>query len=301
MFKCGTTDVWHKLTSHPDVIGVPKEPHWWGPRRMGYTGLSAYGQEVLQVREMTGSEDDASIDWFLNWCKKFAVEEIQKAETTTPTGNKYYPKVFGDGSVTTSYDIGDAWIKKNPDVEGPPYTNADLLHAIQPDAKIIVMLREPTERARSWYYYMHPLKNTPDDFQKLTMESIDCYNNCLKEHNERYCAYAFGCPYKTFQGLNVGLYHIYLRDWIKAFSRKGVLILRLEDWHIDQVGVYKQMLEFLELRSLTPAETQRVLGARWTQISKKIANPQTQKALKEFYHPHNKKLEELLENNHNLY
>ena len=37
MYKCATTDVWDKLVRHPDVAAAPKEPHWWGPRRHGFT------------------------------------------------------------------------------------------------------------------------------------------------------------------------------------------------------------------------------------------------------------------------
>lgn len=58
-------------------------------------------------------------------------------------------------------------------------------------------------------------------------------------------------PYTPFQGINVGLYHIFLYDWINAYTREGVLVLRLEDWHADQVSVYRTILEFLELSKLS--------------------------------------------------
>ncbi|XP_071494836.1 carbohydrate sulfotransferase 15-like [Diadema antillarum] len=295
MFKCGTTDLWNKLNSHPDVIRVPKEPQWWGPRRTGWTGLASHGAEVLQVREMTGSGDDSSIDWYLNWFKKFAVPFIKDtAAEVTSNGDKIYPKIFGDGSVSTSYAIGNDWAVSEPAAPGPPYTNADLLHAIQPSAKIIVMLRNPTERARSWYYYTHPWEGE-DGLHAFVMDSIACFNACLLQHSERYCAYSFGCPYTTFQGLNVGLYHIYLKDWLNAYSRKGVLVLRLEDWHEDQVAVFRQIVEFLGIRPLTATEEHKVLGTRWTQISQKTAREDTRQALNAFHEPFNKELEKLLE------
>eukprot|EP00057_Strongylocentrotus_purpuratus_P012392 XP_011666866.1 PREDICTED: carbohydrate sulfotransferase 15 isoform X2 [Strongylocentrotus purpuratus] len=251
MSKCGTTDLWKKLTSHPDIVDVPKEPHWWGPRRTGWTGIAAHGQE-------------------------------------------------GDGSISTAYSIGNAWLKTNAGATDPPYTNAELLHAIQPKAKIIIIVRNPTERARSWYFYTHPL-TTPDDWHVSAMTSIECYNSCMKQHNERYCAYSFGCPYTPFQGINVGLYHIFLYDWINAYTREGVLVLRLEDWHADQVSVYRTILEFLELRPLTPEEEAKALSTRWVQASNKVAQSKTKKALDDFYRPHNQKLAELLQSDIYLY
>ena len=38
--------MWDKITAHPDVIAkVAKEPHWWGPRRNGYTAIPIHRPE----------------------------------------------------------------------------------------------------------------------------------------------------------------------------------------------------------------------------------------------------------------
>lgn len=29
MPKCGTTDIWSKISQHPQVAAAQKEPHWW--------------------------------------------------------------------------------------------------------------------------------------------------------------------------------------------------------------------------------------------------------------------------------
>ena len=38
--KAGTTDVWDKISQHPDVVPVDKEPHLWTRKRF-YGRLSA--------------------------------------------------------------------------------------------------------------------------------------------------------------------------------------------------------------------------------------------------------------------
>ena len=54
-------------------------------------------------------------------------------------------------------------------------------------------------------------------------------------------------PYNLIPNIQVGIYHIYLRDWLNAFSRAGVLVIRLEDWKTDPVNVYRDLIKFLGL------------------------------------------------------
>ncbi|XP_063963165.1 carbohydrate sulfotransferase 15-like [Lytechinus pictus] len=143
--KCGTTDIWAKILSHPDVIDVPKEPHWWGPRRLGFTGTPCHGKEVLAIRKLTGGEDDSSFEWYLNLYKSSGVPEIISNNVTAAKRITYYHKVFGDASISTSYTIGLDWTKIFPNASEPLYTNAQLLRAVQPNAKIILMVRDPTD------------------------------------------------------------------------------------------------------------------------------------------------------------
>ncbi|PIK58282.1 putative carbohydrate sulfotransferase 15-like [Apostichopus japonicus] len=53
-YKCGTTDLWDKLTQHPDVLPVAKEPHWWALRRFGFTDTPIHKDlgELLNKKQM---------------------------------------------------------------------------------------------------------------------------------------------------------------------------------------------------------------------------------------------------------
>lgn len=53
----------------------------------------------------------------------------------------------GEASASTMWD-NQAWSYLHPDKEEtePPFLAQDFIHAVQPDAKIIIMLRDPVER-----------------------------------------------------------------------------------------------------------------------------------------------------------
>ncbi|PIK45692.1 putative carbohydrate sulfotransferase 15 isoform X1 [Apostichopus japonicus] len=105
-------------------------------RRLGWTGLPIHGREVVKIRKMTGAGNDAPFEWYLNWFSTFGVNSIQQNRD----------KVLGDGSVTTGWDIGENWMTLYPEATEPPFVMADLLHEFQPNAKIVVILREPVSR-----------------------------------------------------------------------------------------------------------------------------------------------------------
>ena len=47
--------------------------------------------------------------------------------------------------------------------------------------------------------------------------------------------------------LRVGLYSVYLKDWLKVFPLEQFYILRLEDYTQDQLGYIKKIHRFLGL------------------------------------------------------
>ena len=54
-------------------------------------------------------------------------------------------------------------------------------------------------------------------------------------------------PYRMIPEIQVGIYYVYLRDWMRAFPNTGVHVIRLEDWKDDPIHVYRDLMKFLEL------------------------------------------------------
>ena len=49
--------------------------------------------------------------------------------------------------------------------------------------------------------------------------------------------------------LRVGMYHIFIKDWLKVFPREQIVVIKMEDMEnaISNSKVYEQLLKFLEI------------------------------------------------------
>ncbi|KAJ8042328.1 Carbohydrate sulfotransferase 15 [Holothuria leucospilota] len=283
MPKCGTTDLWNKLIKHPQIQNVPKEPHWWAKRRNGWTQTPIHAPQVLRVRHMTGKEDDASLEWYLNWFEAFAVQDIKKN----------HKLVFGDGSVTTSFTPLGHWRTDFPGAKDPPVSLPDLMHSLQPEAKIIVILREPVSRFYSAHLYNGGRNSR--SFDRAVKDSLECMATCLSRHTDRFCAYQQTCD-QIFRGM----YSIYMTDWIKAYGHDKVHVIRLDEWVTTPIEEYKKLLKFLEIDMLSNNTIKSIVEQKVQNSQKKKMKkagemlPSSRKLLEDFYRPYNRALAELL-------
>ncbi|XP_056627647.1 carbohydrate sulfotransferase 15-like isoform X2 [Triplophysa dalaica] len=167
--KCGTTDVFNRLRLHPDVrLASLKEPHWWSRKRYGIMG-SAGG-----VHTHYGLQD--YLDLF-----DLAAADIQDSSSHIITG---------EGSASTMWD-NNAWfhLHDNSTEAEPPLLNQDFIHGLQPDARLIVILRDPVERLYSDYLYFGVSDKSSDDFHVKVSESVMMFNGCVQHSSLRSCVY----------------------------------------------------------------------------------------------------------------
>lgn len=85
--KCGTTDIFQRINSHPDVIQPAlKGPHWWTRRR--------YGQP----------SSDRPVS-FMEYLALFNYAATKIEEQWVLSGNKqFHERITGDGSTSTLWD-----------------------------------------------------------------------------------------------------------------------------------------------------------------------------------------------------
>lgn len=96
-----------------------------------------------------------------------------------------------------------------PRPDGPPYFTADLIRAIQPGARIIVILREPTSRLYSEYLDLDafwPLFKSPEDFHVRVEDVIGHFNRCLETRHVAGCASNYYQPVIKPTEVQVKLY-----------------------------------------------------------------------------------------------
>lgn len=115
--RAGTTVVAEGLRAHPDVfVTQPKEPHY----------LALGGRPAA----FTGPGDDTTVN-------RYAVTDLEAYLALFPEDGEYL--ALGEGSVSTLYF---------PDHAIPT------IRALNPDMRIVVMLRDPVDRAYSSFQYL---------------------------------------------------------------------------------------------------------------------------------------------------
>ena len=61
--------------------------------------------------------------------------------------------------------------------------------------------------------------------------------------------------------LRIGMYHIFISDWIDVFSRDQILVIKTEDMNTANINrVYRQILQFLDIRKYSRSMARISLG-----------------------------------------
>ncbi|XP_068161264.1 carbohydrate sulfotransferase 15-like isoform X2 [Antennarius striatus] len=290
--KCGTTDLYDRLRLHPDVkFTIFKEPHWWTRKRCGVVRMSDGFHNRFPVEDYLDLFDQAAY-------------RIQGKPTPDGSGGPSHPNiVVGEASASTMWD-NNAWVYVfNNTTEGePPVLIQDLIHALQPDARLIVMLRDPVERLYSDYLYFGIVNKSAEDFHDKVSESLQLFEGCLTEFTMRSCVYNTTVNNAMPVRLQVGLYIVYLLDWLTVFSREQILVLRLEDHASNRKYTMHKVFDFLSLGPLTKekeAEITKSPASNTRRPADKNLGPMlsiTREILRDFYKPFNVKLAKVLQN-----
>ncbi|XP_051936833.1 carbohydrate sulfotransferase 15-like isoform X1 [Hippocampus zosterae] len=291
--KCGTTDLFHRLLLHPDFkFNIMKEPHWWTRKRFGYIRFKDGFQENFPVEDY--------LDLF-----DLAAYNIQGSSAGNSPGERrrLARLITGEASASTMWD-NQAWSYLHGDREEaePPFLAQDFIHTVQPDAKIIVMLRDPAERLYSDYLYFKMANKSAEDFHQKVVESVQLFQSCVSESSLRSCVYSTGLSNSMPVRLTLGMYIVFLLDWLTVFRREQILVLRLEDYAANLQGTIEKVFDFLNVGPLsTQAEvalTKRPLSNTRRAADRSLGPmlPSTRNLLWEFHQAFNHKLASVLDN-----
>ncbi|KAE8590172.1 hypothetical protein XENTR_v10017967 [Xenopus tropicalis] len=289
--KCGTTDLYNRMRLHPSVrFSANKEPQWWTRKRFGIIRLKEALQSPFPV--------DDYLDLF-----DLAAQEIQALhnEAKDREDAVTVPLIIGEASASTMWD-NNSWmyVYDNTTNTEPPHLTQDFIHAFQPNAKFIVMLRDPVERLYSDYLYFAIANKSVEEFHDKVNESLQMFESCLQMSTLRSCAYNTTLNNLLPVRLQVGLYVVFLWDWLSLYNMEQFLVLRLEDYSLRVLHSMRRVFSFLELEPLreeqeatitqSPASNSR----RPEDCSLGPMYPQTKQLLRNFYRPYNQRLSQLL-------
>uniref|UniRef100_A0A3Q3KCD4 Sulfotransferase n=1 Tax=Monopterus albus TaxID=43700 RepID=A0A3Q3KCD4_MONAL len=290
--KCGTTDLFHRLLLLPEVrFNVMKEPHWWTRKRFGYFHFKDGFQEVFPVQDY--------LDLF-----DLAAHSIQEEINKNSSGSHHALQLItGEASASTMWD-NQVWsyLHKDGEEAEPPFLAQDFIHTVQPGAKIIIMLRDPVERLYSDYLYFTTANKSAEDFHLKVVESVQLFQSCLSERTLRSCAYSLSLSNTMPVRLNLGIYIVFLLDWLTVFQREQILVLHLENYAANRNVTIKKVFDFLSvgplLEQVEEALTKHPMSNRRRAADRNLGPmlPATRDLLREFHQPFNQKLASVLDN-----
>jgi hypothetical protein len=121
-------------------------------------------------------------------------------------------------------------------------TAAAELEAFNPDARVIIMLREPVEMIHSLYY----------TFRWDNNEVLTTFEEALAAENDRRKGRRLGRATYLAQGLVYGdvvRFAPQVERYFKIFGRDRVHVILYDDFKKDVSGEYRKTLEFLEVEA----------------------------------------------------
>ncbi|XP_041803824.1 carbohydrate sulfotransferase 15-like [Chelmon rostratus] len=177
--KCGTTDLYSRLRMHPEVqYSIIKEPQWWTRRRCGYTHIQSAFKGIFPVEDYLDLFDKAA-------------QHIQEEMTRNSSGDHHitqFVTVEASGAIMWDNQVW-RYVRRDRKETEPGFLTQDFIHALQPGAKLIIILRDPVERLYSDYLYFRRDKKTVKDFHQKAMKSVQLFQSCLSEWSLRSCVH----------------------------------------------------------------------------------------------------------------
>lgn len=290
--KCGTTDLFNRLSLHPSVcFSLLKEPHWWTRKRFG----------IIRLRD--GFSTRYPIKDYLDLFDLAAHQVHGPPHIKTGTDHSMDNIIIGEASASTMWD-NTAWtfFYGNTSSGEPPFLIQDFLHTFHPKAKFMVMLRDPSERLYSDYLYFALANKSAEDFHEKVVESLQLFENCLQQYSLRACAYSTSLNNAMPVRLQVGLYIIFLLDWLTVFPKEQLLVLRLEDHASNVTYTMHLVFSFLNLGPVSEKQEEvitRIPASNARRAADRSLGPMlniTRQILRDFHRPFNQKLAWLLKN-----
>lgn len=212
-------------------------------------------------------------------------KEIHFFDTKFYKGNRWYQSHFPKRKELTNKITGEA---------SPSYlfypNSAKRIYNLIPDVKLIVLLRNPVDRAISSYFHQQQKGR-----EKLSLEkALDAEEERLAKF-KRKLGYGLlssksSKKYRQFSYKERGLYAQQLRTFFQYFPKEQIWIEQAERFFTETQNVLQEVFEFLHIdNTFTPDDLNPRNVHHYDQISPKI-----RKKLYDYYQQPNKELFQLI-------
>lgn len=247
--KSGTTSLYAYLNQHPQVVPAEKkEVHFFD---LNFSkGVEWYHQQ------------------FARMVKSFS----QKNENTIEDKQEKYISGFITGEASPYYVF-------HPLVPQRVYQTF-------PQVKLILLLRNPVDRAISHYYHEVKL-----GFESLSLEdAIAQEETRLKEETKKLLNeenyYSFNHQHYTY--LSRGKYIDQITNWLKFFPKEQLLMIKTEELDSQPNSIMNRVWEFLNLPPRQIVQYDKYNSNDYSPIDETIYNQLTS-----YFQPYNQQLKDL--------
>ena len=288
--KCATTTLYDMIVQHPDIAPPKcKEGEFW-------SAFAKYdGDREYKMKQ---------IGWYLSHFS-LPVKAIQSRPQA----------ITLDGSTWTIWNYISK-MRRGSDSE--ICLVPSMIKNVLPNAKFIVIMRDPTNRLFSNYWFecsnSKEWKSTKDFvsyysvvaqhmFHNITTHAISLFQSCIESGASRFVCVKKMTIVDRFSGcaplrLGLGMYYYHIFPWLSVFPRENFLFLKTEELVSHPDLEMKKVWAFLGLHDMPKIEHKLSNSNKWiidTKYKSKFAMlPETKQILDRFYQPHSKLLAHLL-------
>lgn len=230
-----------------------------------------------------------------------------------PTPGNFTPdSVTYDGSQSTLWGSAFSHTQTHTDYCAMPV----VLKHMAPQAKFVVMMRDPVTRTYSDFLWSceaenftsWPLAMKRDASSVFSFQfkmAIARFESCVRNASPYECylnsKQIEKCGSITIARIAIGMYYIHIRKWLQVFPREQFLFLRMEDFSAGPDAVIQQVTEFLGLSEFTPEQKEELFAHKENvnvhaqqQDGNFEMRSDTRRHVTDFFRPYNEKLAELL-------
>ncbi len=161
------------------------------------------------------------------------------------------------------------------------------VYNVFPQVKLILLLRNPVDRAISHYYHEVRL-----GFENLSLEeAIAAEPQRLAGEIEKLMASQtyYSHNHQHYAYLSRGIYADQILNWLKFFPKEQMLILKSEDLYTNPAATFNTTLEFLNLPSYQLEKYDKYNAGEYGSVNEEIYQQLTA-----YFQPHNQRLAGLL-------
>lgn len=157
-----------------------------------------------------------------------------------------------------------------------------------PNCKIIILLRDPIERAYSHYKHM----------LRIGFEDLATFEAAIEKEAERTCGelekimnngFYFSQSRELFSYLGKGIYYPQVKAYLDKFGKDRVLVVDSNSFFLSEKKIMSKIENFIDVK---PHNYQDF--PVWNKGDKSRLSEATRNQLKDFYEPHNEMLFDLL-------